>query len=197
MVNTNTGRLSAPGPNDGHAEHPGVHAPCTAPLAGAHARALRSLAPLARWGGLRPPQTLPGHRAMKGAAHEHSIPQASMLVAYQHSGVHPPCTAPQRRNTHAAAWHITCDHHGLGPMRALTRPGHAWHDAAPMQRGMDVAGSAHSRAAHVAPRNATGISANGACWSTGRPFARWKCTVLPRPFPHSGRASEHAQSGRK
>ena len=154
--------------------------------AGAHARALRSLAPLARSSSAPTfhPASIHAYSALK-------------LVAYQHSGVHAPCTAPQRRNTHAAAWHITCDHHGLGPMRALTRPGHAWHDAAPMQRGMDVAGSAHSRAAHVAPRNATGISANGARWSTGRPFARWKCTVLPRPFPHSGRASEHAQSGRK
>ncbi len=76
-----------------------------------------ALASLARWGGRSPP----GHRAKKIAVH-------------QHSGVHAPCTVPQRRNTHAAAWHITCDHlgYGLGPMRALTRPGHAWHDAAPM-----------------------------------------------------------------
>ena len=74
--------------------------------AGAHVRALRSLAPLARWGGLRLPQTPPGHRAMKGAAHKHSIPQASMLVAYQHSGVHAPCMAhhlrPSRSRPHAS-----------------------------------------------------------------------------------------------
>ncbi len=93
------------------------------------ARSLRSLA-----GGGSAPDP-PRHRAKKIAVH-------------QHPGVYAPCTVPQRRNTHVAAWHITCDHlgYGLGPMQALTRPGHAWHDAALMHgrcRGGTFACSAH------------------------------------------------------
>ncbi len=138
------------------------------------ARSLRSLA----GGAPRPPPPPHGKRlrAKRAATHQHSIPKASCM-----------CNAMYASSAHHTMHQHVGEHQRAKAFRP-GRPGHAWHVTAPMQRGMDITGSACSRAACMTLRKATGNSAQGARWSMGRAFARWKCAILTFSFPHSGRA---------
>ncbi len=153
-------------------------------LAGAHALALRSLALLARWGGLRPPQTPPWHRAFHSGA-----------GGQQRSGVHAPCIVPSTATLmllHGTSLATILDTVYYAPCEysAASRPCMACCSSHTTPHGRCRVGTFACGARGPAQRN----------WNIreGRTLAsirKVECTVLTFSFPHSGRASEHAQSG--